>query len=93
MPELSLNEGKLKSQKRTSTIRCCYTSLEIIPYLSLRKIFTKLKQHSTTCTYSEDKLLTVSKMPTFQEIFKEYSFNSNLNKLLSFLVQCEHQIN
>lgn len=79
--ELSLNEGKLKSQKRrTSTIRCCYLSLEIIPYLSLRKIFTKFKQHNTTCTCSEDKLLTVSKMPTFQKIFQEYSFNSNLNK-------------
>lgn len=81
IPDLSLNEAKLKSQKRrTSTIRCCYTSLEIIPYVSLSKIFTKLKQHNTTCTCSEDKLLTVSKMSTFQEIFPEYSFNSNLNK-------------
>lgn len=77
-PELSLSEGKLKSQKRrTSTIRSCYTSLEIIPYLSLRKI---LKQHNINCTCSEDKLLAVSKMPTFQEIFQEYSLNSNLSK-------------
>lgn len=57
-----------------------FTSLEIIPYLNLEKIFAKSEQYNTICTCSEDKLLTVTKMPTFREILEAYSFNFNLNK-------------